>query len=442
MQKFNFFIAALSVFFVFSCANRIDDLFKDTDNEKIAADGHSKAYVPIKRITSQPGYHWFGYYDKIQCDPTNRYVLGMRTMFEHRSPTPDDVIEIGMVDLLDHCKWIRLGESRAWGWQQGCQLQFIPGSSDEVLWNDREGDRFVCRIMNIKTRRQRTIPWTIYALSPDGKWAVTTDYRRVNDMRPGYGYAGIPDPNEDVLAPDNSGIWKIDLRTGEGKLIISLAQAVAIPNSLDESFTEAKHWFNHLLVSPDGKRFIFLHRWRYSDAEQNAPYGGVGGFGTRMFTASAEGADLRVIDPYNYTSHFIWRDPSHIMAWTRLPEKGDGFFLFEDSPTENIIQAGKDVMTLNGHNTYLPGNDWILNDTYPFNERRLQSVYLYHEPTNQRIPLADLHSPVEYQGEWRCDTHPCSTIDGNFVIVDSPNWDGRQMYLLDIRGIVKATNNQ
>ena len=435
MQKFSSFITVLSLFSVFSCVNRVDDLFKDPDNGKIAADGHSKVYVPIKRITSQPGYHWFGYYDKIQCDPTNRYVLGMRSDFEHRSPNPNDSIEIGMVDLLNNCKWIRLGKSHAWGWQQGCQLQFIPGSADEVLWNDKEGDRFVCRIMNIKTRKQRTIPWPIYALSPDGKWAITTDYRRVNDMRPGYGYAGIPDPNVNVLAPDNSGVWKINLQTGEGKLIISIAQAVKINNPLEKDFTEAKHWFNHLLVSPDGKRFIFLHRWRYPDAERNEPYKSVGGFGTRMFTASADGTDLRVIDPYNYTSHFIWRDPSHILAWTRIPGKGDGFFLFEDSATENIVQIGKDIMTENGHCTCLPGNNLILNDTYP-SSNHLQSVYLFNEQTNTRIPLADMYSPTDYKGEWRCDTHPRSTIDGNFVIIDSPNWDGRQMYILDIRDIV------
>jgi len=85
----------------------------------------------------------------------------------------------------------------------------------------------------------------------------------------------------------------------------------------------------------------------------------------------------------------------------------------------------------------LLGNEWILNDSYPSRSTRLQSVFLYHEPTNQRIPLSDLYLPTDYTGEWRCDTHPRFTSDGNFVIVDSPNWDGRQMYLLDIREIVK-----
>jgi len=33
----------------------------------------------------------------------------------------------------------------------------------------------------------------------------------------------------------------------------------------------------------------------------------------------------------------------------------------------SVTVAGPDVMTQNGHNTYVPGtgNDWVLTDTYP-----------------------------------------------------------------------------
>ena len=59
----------------------------------------SDAFPPVRRITRGPRHHWFGYYDKLQFDPSVRYVLGMQVDFEHRSPTADDVIKIGMVDL-------------------------------------------------------------------------------------------------------------------------------------------------------------------------------------------------------------------------------------------------------------------------------------------------------------------------------------------------------
>ena len=173
---------------------------------------------PVRTLTRGPKHHWFGYYDKLEFDPASRLVLGMEVDFEHRSPQADDEIRIGMVDLEDGDRWTDLGSSTAWGWQQGCMLQWIPGSSSEVIWNDREGDAYVSRILDVKSGAMRTIPSAVYALSPDGAWAVSTDFRRLNDTRPGYGYVGIPDPNSDVLAPDDVGIWKVDLATGEREL--------------------------------------------------------------------------------------------------------------------------------------------------------------------------------------------------------------------------------
>ena len=68
---------------------------------------------PTRVITRGPKHHWFGYYDKLQFDPTNRYVLGMQVSFEHRSPGPEDAIHVGMVDLQDNDRWIELGQSVA-----------------------------------------------------------------------------------------------------------------------------------------------------------------------------------------------------------------------------------------------------------------------------------------------------------------------------------------
>jgi len=379
---------------------------------------------PVRAITKGPKLHWFGYYDKLQFDPSGRFVLGMEVEFEHRSPKPDDVIKVGMIDLQDNDRWIELGSSRAWNWQQGCMLQWLPGSKSEVLWNDRDGDRFVCHVLDVQTKKQRTLPNPVYALHPDGKSAVACDFRRLNDTRPGYGYAGIPDPNKDRPAPDDAGIWQVDLATGKQTLLLSLADAAKFPNP-ERDWQGAKHWFNHLLYSTDGARFIFLHRWRGAKEGK--------GFSTRMFTASAASKELYVVDPFGRTSHFIWRDPTHILAWALHPSHGERFYLYQDR-TDRVAVVGKDVMTVNGHCTYLPRNQWILNDTYPDKERN-QHPYLYHVSTGKRHPLGHFRSPPEYQGEWRCDTHPRFSPDGKKVCIDSPHAGGRQMYVIDVAGI-------
>ena len=88
---------------------------------------------PIRAVTHGPKFHWFGYYDKFQLDPTNRYLLCAEVDFEHRLPTADDAVAVGMVDLADGDRWIELGRSHAWSWQQGCMLQWLPGSAGAAV---------------------------------------------------------------------------------------------------------------------------------------------------------------------------------------------------------------------------------------------------------------------------------------------------------------------
>ena len=391
---------------------------------------------PVRQITRGPKSHWYGYYDKQQVDPSGQYVLGMEVEIPMRSPTKNDVIKIGMVDLHDNDRWIEIGESNAWGWQQGCMLQWIPGSSEEVIWNDQEDGQFVSHVMNIKTKKKRTLPRAIYALSPDGEYAVGTEFNRIQNMRPGYGYPGIPDPYADQRAPQEIGIYRMDLQTGDSKMIFSLADAAEIPY-FGKSLNEKWHYFNHLLVSPDSERFIFLHRWR--EAPVNSPEQLNRGFTTRMFTANMDGSDPYVLDPSGNTSHFIWRDPQHICVWTQPEGRMAAFYLFKDK-TDEIQIVGPDKMVENGHNTYVPNTngEWILNDTYPYRDPgRRQTLYLYHVPSNRKVVLGKFFEPKKFTGEWRCDLHPRTNQQGTQVIFDSThNNHQRQMYLVDISQII------
>jgi hypothetical protein len=222
--------------------------------------------------------------------------------------------------------------------------------------------------------------------------------------------------------------------TGRRELVLSLEEVAKIPFQ-GEPLKDVWQWFNHLLISPDSTRFIALHRWKSRDPKTGQP---TGNFTTRMITANIDGSDVYVLDPSGQTSHFVWRDDRHVCMWTRPEGQPAGFYLFEDR-TRNIQLIGAGVMTVNGHNTYLPGHgDWILNDTYPDRQRR-QHPYLYHVPTNRRVDLGAFYSPPQYTGEWRCDTHPRSSRDGRLVVIDSPHGgNGRQLYLIDVSSIIGA----
>ena len=305
-------------------------------------------------------------------------------------------------------------------------LQWVPGSDSLVIYNDRGEDGYLSHVRDVFSGETKTLSRAIYSLSPAGRYAVTTDFRRINELRPGYGYSGIPDRWPDQTHPSEIGVERIDLETGEVKMLVSLADIVDVP--YPGGFGEGKHWFNHLLVSPDGKRTIFLHRW------QTTP----GRWATRMFTIGLDGSDLREINPgAGMVSHFIWRDPDHILAWSVHPSAGNAFYLLEDRVDGKIEAVGSDVMQRDGHCTYLPGNEWIVNDTYPQGPDRLQEVYLYHVASGRRVSLGGFHSPPQYKGEWRCDTHPRHSPDGHWLCIDSPHTgEGRQMHLIDISGVI------
>jgi hypothetical protein len=281
----------------------------------------------------------------------------------------------------------------------------------------------VARIMNVKTRKSRIIPRAIYCISPDARWALGNDFARSFSMRPETGYVGGRDLFAAVPAPAGSGIWRIDLATGKHDLILSLADVNKLPFPRGD-WSGAKHYFDHLLINPDGTRFAVIQRWGRATGE----------FTSRLFTADTQGRNLRVLDDSGRSSHYIWRDPENLLLWTSHPSHGDGFYVVNDRT--GSYEPLSPEMKKNGHVTYLPGNRWVLCDTSPGSER-LQRVYVFDTRTGRKIEIGAFHSPPEYTGVWRCDTTPRHNADGTLVAFDSPHaGNGRQIYLADISSIV------
>jgi hypothetical protein len=368
-------------------------------------------------ITGPPGFHWFGYYDKFQTCPDDRYVLGMRVDFEHRLYTAEDSVRLGMIDRADGDRWIELGESRAWSWQQGCMLQWRPGTATEVVWNDRDGDRFVCRVLDVATGDRRTLPRPVGTLSPCGRYALSEDYSRIWNHRPGYAYAGNPDPWPAEPAPADTAVWRLGLDTGEVRQIVSLPQLVAIP--YPGQAADDMHYVNHLAWNPSGERFLMFNRW----SGQGQP--------TRVFTAAPDGRDIRLLAAHG-ASHWTWRDDAHVLIWAE-----GAYRLYRDDG------AGEPIETVwehpNGHQTYVPGTDheWLLTDTYP-QAGGIQNLMLHHIPSRRTVPLASLPAPPAYRGEWRCDLHPRLNRAADTVYIDSAHaGHGRQIYALDIRDVIR-----
>ena len=101
---------------------------------------------------------------------------------------------------------------------------WLPGEKDTFVVNDMRDGKFVAVVRNWKTGAERIIPYPVSAVSEDGTWAVGINYARLFITRPDYGYAGEgQDPKKGVVFPEDDGLFRIDLKTGEVKLIVSCA---------------------------------------------------------------------------------------------------------------------------------------------------------------------------------------------------------------------------
>ena len=382
--------------------------------------------LPARAVTKGPKHHWFGYYDKCPWDSTGRYLLAMENDFADRQPKPGEKITVGIVDLKDNDKFIPLDTTAAWSWQQGTMLQWLGSAPDsDIVFNSMvEQDAPVAVIRNVHTGKSRTLPRPIYALSNDGKQAVSLDFARLHRFRPGYGYPSYEEKFAEDPAPDKLGIWHFPLKDKEPTLIVTLKQLAE--NKPDARFKDAYHWVNHLQFNPGGTRIVFLHRWRIGQKLWN----------TRLYTVKPDGGDLRLHLDTGMVSHFDWRDDTTLLAWVKTPKDGNAFALI-DVITDELTAIGKGVLTQDGHCSYSPDRKWILNDTYP-DTNRLQWLMLYDPKSGRRYELNQFRSPKEYTGPVRCDMHPRWNRDGTQVCFDGSHDAQRQVYVVDVKDVVKG----
>ncbi len=406
------------------------------------------AVVPdVIRVTDpgtseNPTYHGFFFYncspsDGLQFDPSGRYMLGLKVTVEGRRVRPADTAFVGLIDRQNNYKWIEIGTSAAWNWQQGCRLQWVPGSSEEFYWNDRadDGKSLVCRIHNLVTGKTRALPRPVYTVSPDGETGLTHDFQRM--VHGGTAYVGIEDEFSDQWAPQGTGIFRINIRTGETKMIISLADMAKIifgderpsdPNAILYFFREG---FN---VS--GSRLIaFVKDVRHN--KEAVTYG---------YSMTPDGKDVRFL--YMEPSHHYWVDDETITDWgsvhadPQTNRKTRGYYVFKDDnsgKSKEMLWAAQS----NGHDSYHPNGQWILTDTY--NRGGYQYLYMVHLPTRTFVPLGKFEFRLSGKiyranaGTFRVDLHPRFTPDGHMVSFDSTHEGvGRQIYLMDIRHIIES----
>ncbi len=177
-------------------------------------------------------------------------------------------------------------------------------------------------------------------------------------MRPGYGYAGPARPESRRAGP--GGLGHLSRRPGDGRsseLIVSLADIAKIPIRAATwrrpSTTSTTCWSAPTARGSSSCTAGGLPDWRGAHAHVHRRHG-----------RHRHSRHRSVRQARRISSGAIRRAHPGLVAAART---ATGRLLPVRGPARAAAssRSAPGVMTNNGHCTYLPGNEWILNDTYP-----------------------------------------------------------------------------
>jgi hypothetical protein len=382
------------------------------------------------RVFSLPDAHlFFGYYDIPQFSGDQRFLLASAAPLINTTPSAIQSLRLGLFDL--HKKkpeFLEFATTNTWCWQQGCRLQWYPYEGNSlVLFNTLIGKQYGCVIQDVNNGKiVKSFTRPIYSISRDGKWGLSIDFSRLQRLRPGYGYNVLPDDSLNDLIPVSDGVWRINMETGDELLLFSVRDISEFKSV--ETGAGAQHYFNHLLFNPEGDRFMFFHLWQEVDGSRKI----------RLLTSSIQGDDIRLLNDSGYSSHYYWKNNDHLLCYSHVVGKGEGYFLFDDLSNESFL-VSPDLLTEDGHPSYLSDGRYLVTDTYP-DKYGEQTLLLFDSKNGELNFLDKLFSPLQFTGETRCDFHPRVSFLKRFICIDCIVQGKRAMRLYDISPLVEEAN--
>lgn len=382
----------------------------------------------ITRISPDDNSHeyFFGYYDKSPWDITDRYMLCMKANDTWSDVSPREKADILLIDTQknddDKDRVKKIAETKAWNVQQSCMLQWLgPDFSSRILYNDFRDGKYVSVILNIESgKEEKVIPAAVYSVSADGTFALTLDFSRLYELRPGYGYYNVPEKTKGVALPDATAIWKIDLETGEATSILKYIDFANFEPRPEMKEDGSIHKVNHIMLSPNGKRFMVLYRWFCGQRKY-----------TRLVTCNVDGTDMYVLSDDDMVSHCFWKNNSAILAFENKKDGGPGYYLMKDK-TQKYIHCWPQFSN-DGHPSYSPDGSLIVTDSYP-DRARVASINLLDgdEKKKKNTTIAKVFAPFKYDNDTRCDLHPRWNHAGDKICFDSIFEGHRGLYVVDV----------
>jgi hypothetical protein len=383
-------------------------------------------------IVDREGY-FFGFHDHSPFSADNSKLLANSARFDRRMPSKEDRLIVGFFGGKDFKTFTEIGETRAWNWHMGCKLQWR-GTFDQVVFNDHIDGQNVAKIIDVGTGRESILPGAISSVSPDGSWGIGYSFSRVESCMPGYGYIhNVCEVDLDHYRPESTGLYVIDLISGNKKELITIAQLAGVNPSA--SMKGAKHFFTHAQISPDSQRFMFLHRWINPDGDIDKRF-------SRLIVCAYDGSVVDTFSTNEMVSHIGWRGSEQVIAYCRVPVFDDQYVLFTVGRPDETKILGVNCFSSDGHPSFDETGRWMLTDTYP-DRRRVQTLALYDTQKEIRVDIAKLPMPKDFQSpsssqHWACDLHPRWDRQSRFLCFDATFSGQRSLCTIDLGDDVKS----
>lgn len=352
-----------------------------------------------------------GYYDR----PTikNGWILSHVTEADtSKLPTPQQTVRLVATDLNTR-EVVNIADTTSYNWQQGCRPQWL--TDHLIVYNTFEGGRYTANVYSLtdkKIVRQFLLP-VQDAYQTD--YFLSINYVRLMEMNPDYCYRNLPFEKKD---DKGDGIWRTDYGTGQSTLVHSIQSIMDFEHK--EMFDDCQHIVNHVMISPDGSKFIFIHRY----------YQGHRRF-DRLLVSDFH--SLRILADEGMVSHCHWTDNDHIIGYLRHDGK-NGFYLCNvNDGTIESIQEMNGISFGDGHPTC--HGDWIAFDTYP-DKSCMQHLFLFNSKSRAVIPILEVYHAPKFREESRCDLHPRFSDDGSLISFDTVFKGHRTQCFISIKDIV------
>lgn len=342
---------------------------------------------------------FFGYYDKSPDNGSGLVLVHLSENDTRKKPNKYKYIELDVYSLSEGKFLLNKPiVTKAYNWQQGSRLHWL--NKDCFIYNDYIDGKY-CAVVYSSSSQER-----LYVLdhpvqdSYKDKYFLSINYEVLSDMRPDYGYfSHTRSKNEE------KGIIRYDFKDDVYVKVVDLDDVLRFEFSDDVSY---KHKLNHIMISPDGDKFIFMHRY-YNQAGQRFD---------RLLLSNKDGQILKLLSLGSMVSHCHWIDNDTIIGYLTGLDNKDCYWTININSGEYLPHLALNKMTSTDGHPSVSSNGDIVTDTYP-NKARLQSLYYLENGKDQVSLLAQFFHGFEFTKETRCDLHPRLSKNADMVFFDT-----------------------